>query len=84
MTDTAPLTDDERAELNALRSERDNVNNAPATPDQEPLPDTHWLHLGDGQVIRSKGVTTHVDGIPVIHAVEIPSDLTNVPEAHRF
>ncbi len=80
MTDT--LTDNERAELEQLRAEK----NAPAESpkaEEAPLPDTHWLHLGDGTVIRSKGVATHVGDIPVLHAVEIPPTEEIAP-AHRF
>jgi hypothetical protein len=38
-------------------------------------PDTHWLHLADGEVIKSKGVASHVGGVPVIGAYEIPVEL---------
>lgn len=63
---------------------KDTVNQ-PVKPEDEPLPDTHWLHLGDGRVINSKGVMSHYEGIPVIHAVEIPAELNGpATPAHRF
>jgi hypothetical protein len=79
MSDLSP---DERAELEALRAEKNAGPVTAAAPEETPLPDTHWLHLGNGDVITSKGVATHVGDIPVLHAVEIP--VNNVTEPHRF
>jgi hypothetical protein len=79
---TEMLNPDERAELDALRAEKNAGPVTAAAPEQTPLPDTHWLHLGNGDVVTSKGVASHVDGIPVIHAVEIP--VVDTTPAHRF
>lgn len=90
--ETAPLTEDERKELETLRSEKsDSADQAAAAKAAEdaPLPDTHWLTLADGQTVVAKGTATHYDGIPVLHCTEIPADLLeggnpNAEPAHRF
>lgn len=88
MTDTEPLTEDERKELEALRAEKDKPQ-AEVKVDETPLPDSHWLNLADGSTVTSKGVMSHVNGIPVLHATEIPAALLpggdpNAEPAHRF
>jgi hypothetical protein len=113
---TTPLTEDERAELEHLRVQRnehdevaerdkesfnrgnsrvtvengngdrsDETANQSTPVEDEPLPDTHWLHLADGDVIKSKGVMTHYKGIPVIGAYAIPEEIyKDATPAHRF
>lgn len=87
-----PLSEDERAELEQLRAERENRQNepqaAPANVPEKELPDTHWIHLANGDVFTAKGIASHVDGIPVIGTYEIPPHLqegnTPAEPAHRF
>jgi hypothetical protein len=88
MAETKPLTDDERTELDALRAEKENPK-VEEKPEDEPLPDTHWLNLADGTTVVSKGTGTHFNGIPVLHATPIPEELqeggkVNSEPAHRF
>jgi hypothetical protein len=83
-----PLSDADRKDLAAFRAEKANRDNA-GNEDEKPLPDTHWLHLGDGTVVKAKGTATHVGDLPVLHAVEIPGALIeggdpNAEPAHRF
>jgi cytochrome c-type biogenesis protein CcmE len=69
------LTEDERRELEELRAarnERDNEEKA-AEEKQSSLPNTHWLNLANGETVEAKGVMSHVDDIPVLHATEIPA-----------
>jgi hypothetical protein len=72
------LTIDEREELDKLRDEK---NNPPEQKKAE-LPNTHWLHLANGEVVESKGVSGSINGIPVIAHYEIPQEDTTV--AHQF
>lgn len=68
------LTAAERAELEELRAakvQRDNQPPAENKP-EENLPDTHWLHLANGDVITARGTATHVGGVPVIGSYDIP------------
>jgi hypothetical protein len=118
---TTPLTDDERKELETLRSEHEEVAardresfnrgdirytkdgdytkdgayedtsartaNQPTRvkEDDEPLPDTHWLVLADGRSIKSKGVMSVYDGVPVVSTHAIPEELyKDATPAHRF
>lgn len=53
-----PETDEERAELERLRSEKP----------QEIVP-THWLHLGNGDVVESMGTATHYKDQVVVNSV---------------
>lgn len=86
------LTADERAELDELRAAKAAKDNEPETADEpeSELPDTHWIHLANGDVFTAKGVTSSVDGIPVIGVYEIPAHLQEgreVPPAeqpHQF
>lgn len=87
-----PLSDADRKDLAAFRADKANrdANRVNAgNEDEKPLPDTHWLHLGDGSVVKAKGTATHVGDLPVLHAVEIPGALLdggdpNAEPAHRF
>lgn len=85
------LTAEERAELEQLRAEKENAQNEPQAAtqnDEKELPDTHWIHLANGDVFTAKGVATHVNGVPVIGTYEIPAELQEGNEsaepAHRF
>lgn len=90
--ESKPLTEDERNELEELRASNKKNEDAKAAQDEKdnaPLPDTHWLNLADGTTVKSKGVASHVGGIPVIRATEIPAELQdgakeNAESAHRF
>jgi hypothetical protein len=93
MTDeTKPLSDDERKELDELRaSQKKNDEKVAAEKEAEnaPLPDTHWLNLADGRTVVTKGVASHYEGVPVLHATEIPAELqdggnTETEPVHRF
>lgn len=81
------LTADEREELDELRKNRDkeNASAKAAEEKQSKLPNTHWIHLADGSTIESKGVASHVDGIPVIATYEIPAEKRSdyKPEDHE-
>lgn len=81
------LTAEERAELDQLRAEKEKSQPADNGPEKE-LPDTHWIHLANGDVFTAKGTATHVNGIPVIGTYEIPAELQEGSEtaepAHRF
>jgi hypothetical protein len=118
---TTPLTDDERKELETLRSEHEEVaardresfnrgdirytkdgdytkdgayegdmsaetvNQPTPVKEDEPLPDTHWLILADGRSIKSKGVMSVYDGVPVVSTHAIPEELyKDATPAHRF
>ena len=108
---TTPLTDDERVELETLRSEHaevakrdlesfnrgdtryldngdmsaETVNQPTPVKEDEPLPDTHWLILADGRSIKSKGVMSVYDGVPVVSTHAIPEELyKDATPAHRF
>jgi hypothetical protein len=88
-TSDTSLTDTEREELaqlraNAAKAEEEKKN--PPSVEDTPLPDTHWLHLADGQVILSKGVMSAYEGIPVIGAYAIPAELADEPSVpeHKF
>lgn len=88
MATTEPLTEDERKELDALRAEKDSPK-AEIKAEEAPLPDTHWLNLADGRTVVTKGVMSHYEGVPVLHATEIPGELLeggnpNAEPAHRF
>jgi hypothetical protein len=75
------MTDSDREELAAFRANKEN----PVKPDDEPLPDTHWLALADGRTIKTKGVMSHYEGIPVIRSTEMPPELNAKPaDQHRF
>lgn len=86
------LTEDERQELADLRANRDKAEKAKAAQEEKdnaPLPDTHWLNLADGTTVTSKGVASHIGGIPVVRATEIPAELIeggnpNAQPEHRF
>ena len=53
--------------------------------EDEPLPDTHWLVLADGRSIKSKGVMSIYDGVPVVSSHAIPEELyKDATPAHRF
>jgi len=84
------LSADDRAELTELRKNRDAVNadQKAAEEKQSKLPNTHWLHLANGDVAESKGVASHIDGITVIGAYEIPaekrSDYKPEDNEHQF
>lgn len=89
MADSKPLTDNERAELDELRANKDKSIVGDVPKNDAPLPDTHWLNLADGTTVITKGVASHVNGIPVLHATEIPAELqdggnVNAEPAHRF
>lgn len=83
------LTADERAELDELRATRDNQV-APEDAPESTLPDTHWVHLANGDVFTAKGNATHVGGVPVIGVYAIPEELQegaeerNKVQAHQF
>jgi hypothetical protein len=66
---TLGLSEDERAELAQLRSEKASQP-PPPDPDAPPKP-THYLHLADGQIVESAGVATHYNGQVVVNAVPI-------------
>lgn len=68
------LTTDERAELMALRAQNMGLKDNSATPVENgtTLPETHWLHLANGDVVKSNGVKSMHNGIQVIGAYEIP------------
>lgn len=88
VTDTKPLTDDERKELEDLRAEKENPK-VEERPEEKPLPETHWLNLADGRTVTAKGVMSHYEGVPVVRATEIPAELLeggnpNAEQAHRF
>jgi hypothetical protein len=76
------LTVDEREELDRLRDEKNN----PPEKEVKELPNTHWLHLANGDVVESKGVSGSIDvdgkNVPVIAHYEIPQEDTTV--AHQF
>jgi hypothetical protein len=81
------LTEDERAELDELRANRDKDNAATKAEEekQSKQPNTHWLHLANGDVVESKGVASHIDGIQVIGSYEIPAEKRSdyKPEDHE-
>jgi hypothetical protein len=84
------LTADERAELDELRAEREKANAVPEDEPESTLPDTHWIHLANGDVFTGKGSATHVGGVPVIGVYAIPDELQEGAEeraaetAHKF
>lgn len=71
----ADLTDEERAELEQLRAEKNAAAEAQPVEVESTLPDTHWIHLANGDVFTAKGIASSVDGIPVIGTYEIPAHL---------
>lgn len=86
--ENAPLTEDERTELENLRAEKTSPK-VEEKPEETPLPDTHWLNLADGTTITCKGTASHVNGVPVLHSTEIPANLLdggdpNAEPVHRF
>lgn len=72
------FTDEDRAELMALREERAQRRaeveaRAKAEKEAEPEP-THWLHLADGRIIESSGQMTHYKGIQVVGSYPITKE----------
>jgi hypothetical protein len=66
MTAKTPLTDDERAELDALRAARDTT--APIQPEDAATPQgpESYNWLADGTIVRSTDVVSHIDGLRVV------------------
>lgn len=78
----APLSDSEYDELQRLRA----AQNAPkqtlaeqkaAEDAEEAKKPTHWLLLGNGRTIESRGTMTHYKGMPVVASTLIPADLSD-------
>ena len=74
--------DADRAELAKLRQERadrEAQEAAARQAEEDARPDpSHWLTLGNGDVVKSAGTATHVDGVPVVASTPIPADYEEV------
>jgi hypothetical protein len=80
------LTADERAELDELRAQKQAEKDVPkqtlkeqreAEEAEEAKKPTHWLTLGNGETVESRGTMTHFHGMPVIASTVIPEDLSD-------
>ena len=73
-SDPVVLSDEDRAELTALREERGRrAAEAEAAKAAEPEPYL-YLHLADGRVIPSTGQMTHYKGVQVVGAYPITKE----------
>jgi hypothetical protein len=68
------FTDEDRAELAALREERKAREKAAADEaERTKIVPTHYLLLDDGTTVESQGVMTHFNGHAVINHSPIPA-----------
>jgi hypothetical protein len=77
-----PLSDSEYEELQRLRAEKDAPKQTlkeqqAAEEAEEAKKPTHWLLLGNGRTIESRGTMTHYRGMPVVASTLIPTDLSD-------
>lgn len=68
--ESQPLTDDERAELERYRAEKQNPQ-AQQPPEEKEPENLYWLLLGNGKVVESTGQMTHYRGIQVVACTPI-------------